>query len=258
MRKTASPIRAVIFDKDGVLVDFERTWTPVITEAARRFAHGDETRARELLMAVGYDPGSGTFAPGSVWAAGTNDDLLAVWAPEADENTRREFLAMMASLCEARTPVPVCPPQAMHKAVSRLRRRGLLAALVTNDTTASARRALAHFGLEDLFAFVCGFDRVARPKPAPDPVFAFAEACGIAPAEMAVIGDNRHDAEMARAAGCGLIIGVLSGTSDRAALKPHVDLVLPDMIAAADHIAALCDGRRNPRELTPRALRRMA
>ncbi len=249
-------IRAVVFDKDGVIVDFDRTWTPVIKEAARRFAGGDETRANELLVQVGYDPRTGTFAPGSVWAAGTNDDLLAVWAPEADETQRRAFLRMMAGLCEARTPVSAVDPAAMRARITQLKERGLAVALVTNDTTASARGALDHFGLLELFDFVCGFDAVERPKPAPDPVLAFAEATGIKPAAMAVVGDNRHDAEMARTAGCGLIIGVLSGTSDAAALAPLCDIVLPDMLAAADHIAALCDGKTSRGRLTRSPLRR--
>ncbi len=249
-------IRAVVFDKDGVIVDFDRTWTPVIREAARRLARGDENRATELLMQVGYDPGTGTFAPGSVWAAGTNEELLAVWLPQADAQVRRAFLDMMAALCEERTPVPVVDPALMRHALTALRARGLALALVTNDTTVSARGALEHFGLLDLFDFVCGFDAVPRPKPAPDPVLAFAEAAGIEPAAMAVVGDNRHDAEMARAAGCGLIIGVLSGTSDAATLASLCDIVLPDMQAAAHHIATLCDGKAKDTQLTPRPLRR--
>ena len=34
-------------------------------------------------------------------------------------------------------------------------------------------------------------------------------------AEVAIIGDNGHDIEMAHNAGCGLSIGVLSGTGTR-------------------------------------------
>ena len=46
------------------------------------------------------------------------------------------------------------------------------------------------------------------------------------PAEVAVVGDNLHDLAMARAAGAGLAIGVLSGTSVVDELKPHADHVI--------------------------------
>ena len=43
---------------------------------------------------------------------------------------------------------------------------------------------------------------------------------------IAVIGDNRHDLEMARSAGAGAAIGVLSGNGGRADLAPLADAVL--------------------------------
>jgi phosphoglycolate phosphatase len=41
-----------------------------------------------------------------------------------------------------------------------------------------------------------------------------------------VIGDNPHDLEMARSAGAGVAIGVLSGTGTPEALAPLADHVL--------------------------------
>jgi phosphoglycolate phosphatase len=43
---------------------------------------------------------------------------------------------------------------------------------------------------------------------------------------VAVVGDNLHDLEMARAAGAGLAVGVLSGTSAIDELGPHADHVI--------------------------------
>jgi phosphoglycolate phosphatase len=44
--------------------------------------------------------------------------------------------------------------------------------------------------------------------------------------EIAVIGDNAHDLEMARSAGAGAAIGVLSGNSRAADLAPFADAIL--------------------------------
>jgi phosphoglycolate phosphatase len=61
-------------------------------------------------------------------------------------------------------------------------------------------------------------------------VHAFCEAVGTSPKAVAVVGDNLHDLEMGRAAGAGLLVGVLTGTSAHADLAPHADAVL-DSIA---------------------------
>ena len=249
-RTTAPPtdaVRAVIFDKDGVIVDFARTWTPVIHAAARDLAGGDEARALSLLKAVGYEERTGAFRPGSVWAAGTNAELLDVWLPGADARTRAAFLARMAALCERTPPHPACPPSAMRAALAGLRRRGVKLAMVTNDTTASARNAARAFGLLELFDDITGFDRVARPKPAADPARVAAAAMGVPASAVAVIGDSPHDAAMARAAGCAMFIGVLSGTSDAATLTPVADILAADVLEAVALLAprsAATPGRR--------------
>jgi phosphoglycolate phosphatase len=49
---------------------------------------------------------------------------------------------------------------------------------------------------------------------------------GVAPARAAVVGDTAADLQMARAAGCGLVIAVTTGAADADSLRPLADLVL--------------------------------
>src|SRR3546814_12738269 len=56
------------------------------------------------------------------------------------------------------------------------------------------------------------------------------DLAGLDPAAVAVVGDSRHDLEMGRRAGCGLLVGVLTGTSSRDDLAPHAHHVI-DSIA---------------------------
>ena len=60
--------------------------------------------------------------------------------------------------------------------------------------------------------------------------FVFCDLTGLRPAEIAMVGDNGHDLELARAAGCGLAVGVLSGTGTRASLSPLADVILTSAI----------------------------
>jgi len=89
---------------------------------------------------------------------------------------------------------------------------------------------LNSFGVRRLMDFVCGYDSGFGHKPGPGMVDAFCRTAGLPAKSIAVVGDSPHDLDMARAAGAGLAIGVLTGVSPRETLVLHADLVL-DSIA---------------------------
>ena len=57
------------------------------------------------------------------------------------------------------------------------------------------------------------------------------------PEEVAMVGDNRHDLEMARAAGAGAAIGVLTGNSSFDDLSPLADAVIRSIADLPDWLA---------------------
>jgi phosphoglycolate phosphatase len=62
-------------------------------------------------------------------------------------------------------------------------------------------------------------------------VEAFCLRLSLQPAEVAVVGDTLHDLHMGRAAGAGLVVGVLSGAGTREVLESHCDHLLEDVLA---------------------------
>ena len=48
-------IRGILFDKDGTLVDFQKTWFAIGDRLALEAAGGARARADELMAAAGYD-----------------------------------------------------------------------------------------------------------------------------------------------------------------------------------------------------------
>ena len=52
-----------------------------------------------------------------------------------------------------------------------------------------------------------------------------------------MVGDNRHDLEMARAGGAGLAVGVLSGTGTRETLAPMADVILDSIADLPGYLA---------------------
>ena len=79
------------------------------------------------------------------------------------------------------------------------------------------------------FAVIACADDGRPTKPAPDAVLHLCATVGVAPERAAVVGDAPADLRMARAAGVGRAIGVLSGVGDRATLGPLADVVLPSI-----------------------------
>ena len=124
-------------------------------------------------------------------------------------------------------------------AITRLHGLGYRMGVATNDSTRGAERTLAALGMSQLFDAAYGYDAVANPKPAPDTVRAFCDLTGCKASEVAMVGDNRHDMEMARAAGVGMAIGVLSGNGTRETLSPLADI----LIGSVADLPGLLSGR---------------
>ena len=87
------------------------------------------------------------------------------------------------------------------------------------------------------FDFLAGYDSGHGVKPDAGMVLAFCRQMGLSPAEVVVVGDNRHDIEMGRNAGVGLCIGVLTGTSERGELETIADAVLDDIASLPGYLA---------------------
>lgn len=222
-------MRAILFDKDGTLLDFEETWGALYRKLALDLAGGNAARAAAMLVAGGLDEETGRMRSGSVLGAGTTADIVRLWYPEL---AGEAFDAVAARIDAAfRTHgehASVLVPGAAE-VIAELAAMDIAMGVATNDATEAATAAIEALGLADYLPHVFGYDSVPHPKPAPDIVLAFAAATGVDPSDIAVVGDNLYDMEMARAAGAGAAIGVLTGNSGEADLAPHADVVLPSI-----------------------------
>jgi phosphoglycolate phosphatase len=219
-------MHAILFDKDGTLLDFEATWLPVLRAFACELAHGDEATAEAMLVRGGFDPESGRFRAGSTIAAGTSVDLARLWYPTLDGDALGAIVARIDDGFAAGGPNHSVLLPGVTETLAALMGRGHVMGVATNDGTTIAMQALEAIGLGEFFALVLGYDAVAHPKPAPDMVLAFAAEAGMMPADVVVVGDNAHDLVMARTAGAGAAVGVLSGNSAVEDLAPFADVIL--------------------------------
>ncbi len=224
--------RGVLFDKDGTLLDFNRTWLPIYRVAAAEFAGGDAVLAESLLSAHGFDPASGRFAGGSLLAAGNNRQIAAAWAAQCGRGDEVEELAgRLNEIFREHGARASTPVDGLGATLAALKRAGLGLGVATADSEAGISNTLQAFDVLRYFDFLAGYDSGHGVKPEPGMVRAFCRALGIEAGSVVVVGDNRHDIEMGRNAGAGLCVGVLTGTSLRAELETLADLVLDDIRA---------------------------
>ncbi|QKC99275.1 HAD family hydrolase [Mesorhizobium sp. NZP2298] len=230
-------IKGILFDKDGTLVDFNATWLGVADFMAMDASDGDRWKADRLLAAAGFDFANRRFKPDSIFASGTNLDVVELWFPRLSNEDQmlavarfNEITSVQGSTMAVALPGVVDTLAALHKKSYRL-------GVATNDSTSGAEKTLVTLGVAQLFDAAYGYDAVANPKPAPDTIQAFCDLTGLKPSEIAMVGDNRHDLEMARAGGCGLAVGVLSGTGTRESLAEIADIILDSVADLPDFLS---------------------
>lgn len=231
-------ITAILFDKDGTLIDYAKSWLPVNRELADYAAMGDAALAAALLSACGMDPETGHVVPDSLLAAGNTqeiaDGLVAAGSPR-DAATIVAHLDGLFATAAARA-VAVTDLAAYF---ARLHAKGYKLGIASSDNERSIRETARRFGFEDYVHYVAGYDSGYGVKPEPGMVNGFAAVTGLPASEIAVVGDNNHDLHMALAAGAGLRVGVLTGTGSRASLAAAAHHTLNDITELESVLPAL-------------------
>jgi phosphoglycolate phosphatase len=219
-------IRGILLDKDGTIIDYWRTWVPVNREAALYAARGDAALAAELLRLGGHDPDTNRITPGAPLAAGDFMDIAQAFALHPDVASAAQIVPGITRIFVQGGARHSELIEGAEAALRELQRRGFRLGIATNDSAAGMEASLAPHGSLPRFDFLAGADSGHGAKPGPGMALAFCAALGLTPAEVAVVGDAVHDLAMGRAAGVGLTVGVLSGTSAREDLAALADIVI--------------------------------
>lgn len=214
-------IRAVVFDRDGVLTDFDLA-------AARAFFQTRLPIALDDLMGRWQQWGDTNGWPENVgeesifWQGFWNEVCRDV---AVDQAVQAELLAFSyTSVVQA---YPDARPALLHA-----RRCGLRIGILSNFSLASLDASLAAAGLADLVDVACAATVIGAAKPDPRAYEAVLRELDVAPGETMFIDDERSCVEGARAVGMhaylldrssvnhGLQDGVVSNLSVLATLLP--------------------------------------
>jgi phosphoglycolate phosphatase len=222
-------IKAILFDKDGTLIDSNGTWVPFYKTILSKERGLSDAEVERKMVAAGFDPATGTFRGGSILAGGTTRQLVQLWW---DDETPENLDEISARLNREYAPLalhhmkPLMPLIPIFEA---LQAQGFLLGVATNDAEFSARGHMQALAVDHMLEDIIGADSVDVPKPSGQMIKLFSEKTGVPPSAIAMVGDNTHDLEEARNGGAGLAIAVLTGNGKRDDLEQHADHVLPSI-----------------------------
>jgi HAD superfamily hydrolase (TIGR01509 family) len=185
MPSQSRPIRGMVFDQDGTLIN---TFIPALH--AYSVATGREITLAEL------EPVAHLGAARNLVSA-----LLGREATDEDDDIFHDALGAEVARVD--------PYDGIVAVLTSLREQGIATALATNSDARSAAVVLGSHGLDRLLDVIVTVDQVGGvPKPAPDSLNLAVRSLGLAAAEVAFVGDSNADMLAARAAG---VLAVAAG-----------------------------------------------
>jgi phosphoglycolate phosphatase len=223
-------IKGILFDKDGTLIEFDGLFGNTYSKIMQvHFGHSEE-EALAMLVDTGFEPETGTCRGGSPMASEPLGQIVRLWWPhlsEAEHKARARVINENFDREAAQKPKPVAD---LNTVFDQLRAAGYILGVATNDVEAAAFAHMTEIGVVDHFELLIGADSVKAPKPHGNMIKLFCQETGLEPHEIAMVGDNSHDMNEARAGGAGLAIGVLSGNSNMQDLTPLADHVISSVV----------------------------
>jgi HAD superfamily hydrolase (TIGR01509 family) len=210
---TRKPLRAVLFDWDGTLVNSaDKTYHCYV-----HVFGGFGIRFDRALFERTYSP-----------------DWRQTYAAVGLPREQWDLADARWIDCYQGTKSALIP--GTEEALTRVRAHNLRQGIVSSGDGRRVRQELEDLGVAGFFeAVVCGGD-TARRKPDPEPLVLALDRLDLDPAEAAYVGDSPEDVQMARAASV-YTVGIPGGFPNRQALAVSApDLLAPSLAAALQEL----------------------
>lgn len=183
------PLRAVLWDMDGLLVDTEPVWTVAEEELAAELGGVWSAQLKASIVGTRLDVAVPTILEHYGHPTGPEDVARAsAW-----------LLARMVELFEAQPVVHA----GVHDLLAELRSAAVPVALVSSSYRVLVEAVLRH-GLGPFDVTVAG-DEVLHGKPHPEPYLRAAALLGVDPSECVVVEDSVAGVLAGEAADCAVL-----------------------------------------------------
>lgn len=181
----AKPIRAVMFDLDGTLLDTAPDFVVVVNQ----------------LLAEQQRP---SLAADTIRAGVSNGSKALIKIAFSIDETNTQFEPLRQRLLElylAHIAVYTIPFPGINELLDKLADNKIAWGIATNKPATYTLPLMAALDIQPAPASVICPDHVARSKPDPESLFLASKQLGCAPDEIIYIGDHRRDIDCGKGAG---------------------------------------------------------
>jgi HAD superfamily hydrolase (TIGR01509 family) len=198
------PVKAVVFDMDGLLVDTEVVYTEALIAEAAHMGHDLPLDVVKQMV-------------GHIWLNSAKV-LTAHFGEGFDTEALREgSTRRFHEIAQAE----VCLKAGVVEMLDHLDLMGLPRAIATSSRRESVEHHIGGHGLLDRFHAILANGDYPRPKPYPDPYLKAAEALGVEPRDCLALEDSHNGVRAASAAGM-------------------MTIMVPDMLDPTEEMETLC------------------
>lgn len=225
-------IKAIIFDKDGTLLDFDSFWIEVSVCALKDILKKlgrEDIPVTEILGALGVSEGAvdidGLLCKGTYEQIGIAiyDVLKKYEVNISSGETVKMTLEAYNKNADFGIIKPTC--ENLRETLESLKNSGIRLAVVTTDNGEITHKCLEGLGIEDLFDMVYTDDGKTPVKPDPWCANDFCAKFGISAENAVMVGDTMTDVRFAKNAGI-FVVGV---GRERERLASFANAVIPDV-----------------------------
>ena len=228
-------VKAVIFDKDGTVLDFDSFWLPVAVKATEIIMSKlkiIDVPSAKVLESMGVTDGIASIK-GSLCFGTYRDmaeDMNSVlreygYKIDIDELTALTVDAYHGSV-DAGEIKPTC--ENICEVMQALKNRGIMIVLVTSDGPAVTGECLKGLGIDKYFDLVFTDDGTHPNKPDPFMINKLCEDYGFEKNEVVMVGDTLADMNFAINGGIRSV-GLAKTEENKAILKEKTETVIPDI-----------------------------
>ena len=230
-------VKAIIFDKDGTLIDFDAFWVAVSVKAIGDVlaqCGADRALLTAILEAFGVRDGvtdlNGVLCKGTYEQMG--EIVYRILREGGCELSCDEVVRLVLDAynrnSDAGEVKPTCPELA--DVLADLKERGIKLAVVTTDNRRITDLCLAKLGIAELFDHIYTDDGDAPTKPDPACAVDFCRRVGVEKTKdtVVMVGDTMTDVRFAQNSGI-TAVALARSEQSRAVLAPHADAVITAM-----------------------------
>lgn len=228
--------KAIIFDKDGTLIDFSYTWRRIAEERVNVMVKnfGIAQKIGKIILKVfGLNPQTGEIDPRGPLVMSTQAESVIIGATilyqngyhwdEAQKIVEKSF-KIVDERCELKNITK--PVANLRESLTKFKENGLKLAIATVDNYWRIVKTLEILGIGELIDTVVGGDNKIPNKPHSEMVWAICRQLKVKPRETVIVGDAIADMLMGKNAGVRLTIGVSTGVTKAEVLKKYSDVVI--------------------------------